>query len=474
MSERRTSAAVALVAAAVFVVLAVLWVPWDPVPGGALPAADPSRYFTDAEIARGEDFARWARVWSWSSLAVSLVLLSLLGLTRAGRALVGRLPGPWWVQVPLAVAAVEVVVRLLTLPFAVLLRRHVLEFGLSNQAWGAFAVDLAKSEALDVAVTSLVVLVLVGCARRWPRAWPAVAGPSLAALVVVGSLVYPLVVEPLFNSFTPLPEGPLRARILDLADREGVDVDDVLVADASRRTTTLNAYVSGFGSTRRVVVYDNLVDDLGEDETVSVVAHELSHARHRDVLGGTTLGAAGAALGVGLLGLVLSRRRTGDAHDDGGVAHPGNVPRLLALVAVAGLLASPVQNGISRQVETRADVDALRVTDDPDAFVALQQQLARRSAADLTPPAWSHWWFGSHPTTMARIALAESRTAQSEVQPLPVATASQVELKMSRMLSPKAKTMTTIRAAMPAIRRPYSTAEAPRSELLRAASMMRR
>lgn len=401
MTERRTAVAVVLTGATVFVVLAVLAVPWDPVPGGALQPADPSQYFTAAEISRGDDFARWARVWSWSSLAVSLLVLGALGFTRLGRALVGRLPGRWWLQVPLAVAAVEVVVRVVTLPFAVALRRHVLDYGLSHQPWGAFALDLVKSEALDVVVTSLALVVLVGCARRWPRAWPAVAGGAVATLVLLGSLVYPLVVEPLFNSFTPLPDGPLRTRILDLADREGVDVDEVLVADASRRTTTLNAYVSGFGGTRRVVVYDNLVEDLGEDETVSVVAHELSHAEHQDVLVGSTLGAAGAALGVGLLALVVAGRR------GSGVADPRTVPRVLVLVALAGLLASPVQNGISRQVETRADVDALRVTRDPAAFVSLQQQLARRSAADLTPPAWSQAWFGSHPTTMSRIGLAE-------------------------------------------------------------------
>jgi len=403
VSARRTAVAVVLTALAVFVVLALLWVPWDPVPGGPPTTPNPSGYFTAEEIQRGEDYARWARVWSWSSLAVSLVVLGALGFTRAGRVLVDRLPGRWWVQVPLAVLAVEVGVRLVTLPFAVALRRHVLDYGLSHQAWSAFAADLAKSEALDVAVTSLALVVLVACARRWPRAWPAVAGGCVAVLVLLGSLVYPVVVEPLFNSFTPLPDGPLRTRILDLADQEGVDVDDVLVADASRRTTTLNAYVSGFGSTRRVVVYDNLVDDLGEDETVSVVAHELSHARHQDVLVGSALGAAGAALGVGLLALVLPVRRRGS----GGVADPRSVPRVLALVAMAGLLASPVQNGISRHVETRADVDALSATRDPAALVAVQQQLARRSLADLTPPAWSQFWFGSHPTTMSRIALAE-------------------------------------------------------------------
>ena len=103
---------------------------------------------------------------------------------------------------------------------------------------------------------------VVGCARRWRRAWPAIAGGVLAGFVLVGSLVYPVLVEPIFNDFEPLPDGELRSQILALADEEGVDVDEVLVADASRRTTTLNAYVSGLGATRRVVVYDNLVEDL--------------------------------------------------------------------------------------------------------------------------------------------------------------------------------------------------------------------
>ena len=82
------------------------------------------------------------------------------------------------------------------------------------------------------------------------------------------------------------------------------------------------------------------------------------------------------------------------------------MPRLLALVALAGLLTSPVQNGISRKVETRADVTALEATGDPEAFVELQKQLAIRSLNDLESPAWAQFWFGSHPTTRERIAIA--------------------------------------------------------------------
>jgi STE24 endopeptidase len=348
-------------------------------------------------------------VWSWCSLATSLLLACGLGFTRLGAALVDRIRGPWWWRVVVTVFALGLAGRLVTLPFAVLLRRRVLDYGLSHQAWAAFAVDLAKGLAVDLVITSISLVVLVGVARRWPRAWPAVAGLLLAGLVMLGSFAYPLLVEPLFNSFTPLPDGELRTQIFQLADREGVQIDDVLVADASRRTTTLNAYVSGYGSSRRVVVYDNLVDDVDDREALSVVAHELGHARHDDVLTGSLLGAAGALLGVGLLGLLV-----------GDVGDPRRVPRILALVALATLVSSPVQNGISRRIETRADADALYATNGPEAFIAVQKELARRSLNDPTPPAWSQFWFGSHPTTLQRIALAErigTRASDGEAGP---------------------------------------------------------
>ena len=391
----------AVAGALAFVVVAVLLVPWDPIPGGPLHPPPASSVFTAEQIQRAEDYSGTQRFLSWASLAVSLAVACVLGFSGIGTRFVDRLRGPWWWRVVVAVAALAVAGRVATLPFSIVLRHRALDYGLTNQAWSAYAVDQAKGLAVGVVATSIALVVLVGVARRWPRAWPAVAGVLLAGLVMLGSFVYPLLVEPLFNHFEPLPDGPLRTQVLELADQEGVQVDDVLVTDASRRTTTLNAYVSGFGSSRRVVVYDNLVDGQSTDrEILSVVAHELGHARHDDVLTGSLLGAAGAGFGVGLLGLVLGgqRRRLAD---------PRKVPRVLALVAIATLLASPVENGISRRIETRADVASLRTTHDPEAFIGVQKELALTSLADPTPYAWSQFWFGSHPTTLQRIALAD-------------------------------------------------------------------
>jgi STE24 endopeptidase len=402
VSERRWSVVTILVATVAFVLVAAWRIPWHPVPGGTPPAVPASQVFTPAEIARANAYTDPARYLAWASLLVSLAVTLVLGLTPLGARLAGRLRGWWWVRVLLAVAALAVVGRLVTLPFAIIGHHRSVAYGLSDEAWGPWTVDLLKSLVLSIVVSGLLLLVLVGCARRWPRAWPAVAGTVLGALVMAGSFVYPVLVEPAFNHFTSLENGPLRTQILHLADEEHVHLDDVLVADASRRTTTLNAYVSGYGSTRRVVLYDNVVHDLPRPEILSIVAHELGHAHHDDVLTGSILAALGTTLGIGLLGLVVSVVRRGP----GGMRDPTVVPLVVALVAIATLLSSPVNNGLSRLIETRADVASLEATRDPTAFIRMQRELDLHSLSD-DPPAWSHFWFGSHPTTLQRVAIAE-------------------------------------------------------------------
>src|SRR5437868_1928758 len=112
---------------------------------------------------------------------------------------------------------------------------------------------------------------------------------ALTGVVLVAFAVRPpapVVLDPIFNRFTPLPKGKLRSDVLELAHRSGVHVGQVYRVDASRRTTGANAYVNGIGATKRVVLYDNLIKDYKPVEVRSVVAHELGHVKHRDVLRG--------------------------------------------------------------------------------------------------------------------------------------------------------------------------------------------
>ena len=407
--DRRAALVLAVLALGLLGALAAVLVPWDWVPGGTLTPARASEVFTAAEIDRAEEHARSVRLLSWGSLAVSLAAALLLGLTPMGAVLAARLPGrSWWVSVPATVGGLLLLGRVLTLPFALLIRDRRLEVGLTTQSLAGWFSDRALSLMVSWVVTSILVLLLVGAARRSPRRWFLWAGGGVVTLGFVGSLAYPVVVEPLFNEFTPMAEGPFKESILELAASEGVHVDDVLVSDASRRTTTLNAYVSGLGGTRRIVVYDNLIEDLEPAQARSVIAHEIAHARHHDVVVGTSLATLGALVGVCLLGLLLDGRPLQRRAAITGPADPGCVALVLALAAVGGVLVSPAQQTVSRAVEARADRTALAATDDAEAFIEVHRKLALRSLADPTPPRWSHLWFGSHPTVLQRLGLPGS------------------------------------------------------------------
>lgn len=412
--DRRTAWLTLLAATAALVVAATVLVPWDWLPGGSFVPARADEVFDAEQLRRAEEHAGAVRLLSRSATVVSLAVAGAMGFTRLGARLWCRVRRalPRWLTVPAVVLVLLLVGRLVTLPFALAVRERNLEAGLTHQSLPAWFGDRGTNLLVSWVVTTLIVGLVLVAARRRPRRWFALAAPIAAVLVVVGSAAYPVVVEPLFNRFEPLQDEAVVGAVLDLADAEGVEVDQVLVADASRRTTTLNAYVSGFGGTRRVVLYDTLLEGAPTDELLSVVAHELAHARHGDVLLGTGLGALGAFAGVTLLALLLDgrplRRRTGVRS----AADPAATALLVALIAWGGFVSTPVQNSVSRAIEARADRTALEATGDLDAFVRLQQRLATRSLADPTPPRWSQLWFGSHPTVLERIGLGRAVEAQ--------------------------------------------------------------
>jgi STE24 endopeptidase len=285
---------VLLILAATLAMTIVVTTPWHPLSGAGSLHGDAARDFTPEQIARAKRFHNQIR-WPFGvGLLIGLVALGLMGLTGGGAALVrwggGRLSW-WWLQVVVGVALVSLVLLLAALPFNVWSETIQRRYGLSTQSWISWTSDVVKSFAVAVVITSLGLVLLIGLARRFHDWWFVPGALAAFMLVVLASFAYPVVVEPLFNHFTPMQDGPLRTSLLNLAAEDGVHVDQVLVADASRRTTALNAYVSGFGSTRRIVVYDTLLDSSSPEEVRLVVAHELGHAKNNDVLHGTLIAA---------------------------------------------------------------------------------------------------------------------------------------------------------------------------------------
>jgi STE24 endopeptidase len=261
----------------------------------------------------------------------------------------------------------------------------------------AGAIEAVMAGAIGAGVTELT--------RRYPRDWwlPAAVG-SIGLGTLLGALA-PIVLDPLFNDFTPLPDGTLRGDVMALATQAGVRVGQVFSVDASRRTTAANAYVTGLGPTKRVVLFDTLLDRYDRDEVRSVVAHELAHVAHRDVLRGVAFGALVAvpgALATQRLSWALSPARSGAAV-------------LPALALAGGLVTAPtgvIANRMSRAIERRADATAIRLAGAPEAFIAFERAIALQNIADLDPPAWVVALLSTHPSTAERIGAALAATPE--------------------------------------------------------------
>jgi Zn-dependent protease with chaperone function len=405
--SRATLAKWAAVAAAAIVWLvsgALLW--RTEVPHLELADLDPREYFGAAELARIEDFRRVTRLLFLGSLAVEGIVLALLawrgswlaetvgGFTR-GRIRTGVALG--------ALAACTVWLALL--PLAGVGHWWRRRYGLSHQGYAGWLRDQAVSLLVMAVLVAIAVAVLMALAIWLGRSWWIAGGPALALAGTVLILAYPLVVQPLFNDFRPLPDRELAAKIEQLAREEGVTVKSVEVSDASRQTTAPNAYVAGIGPTRRVVLFDTLLDGrFTEPEILSVAAHELGHVGRRHLWKGLGWFALIVVPCTFIVAQVTERR--------GGLSEPAAVPLGLAVAFALFVLTLPLSNVVSRRYEAEADWIALRTTEDPAAFIGVEQEFVRSGLTDPTPPSLYSFWFATHPSPLERIAMAEAFNAR--------------------------------------------------------------
>jgi Zn-dependent protease with chaperone function len=395
-SVRRTlSLPVALVAAVVVAEVAVLlFRPRDLGPA-PLPV-DARAYFSAAQLEKAENF-RSGQLWLYGArLLIELGVLVVL-VRKAPpriRAFGERRP----VLAGAATAAgISLVLGLAPLPVSAIARERAKDVGLVTQDWLGWVGDIAKSQAIAAVLWGAGGALLIFGMRKLGRRWW-IAGSVVVVLFGVAiTYASPVVLDPLFNKFTPLKEGRTRADVLELAKRAGIDVGQVYEMDASRRTTAANAYVAGLGHTKRVVLYDNLMKDFSPAEVRLVVAHELGHVRHRDVPHGLLWLALVAPAGMWAAALLAER------------LVPRGAPAVTAVPTVAlavGLVATPitmVSSQLSRSVERRADAFSLALTRDPESFIRFEKRIAVKNVADVEPPAWSTFLLASHPPTLERI-----------------------------------------------------------------------
>jgi STE24 endopeptidase len=354
-------------------------------------------YFSPAFVHRAEDF-RTGQLWLYgASLAIELGVL-VYAVRRPPRGPFARRP----LASGAAVAAgLSVAVTVLALPVSAIARERAKDVGLVTQDWLGWAGDVAKSTAIGAVLAAVGGAVVVFALRRFGRRWWMPAAVVVVAFGVITTYATPIVIDPLFNRFDRL-DGPLRGEILALARKADVRVGQIYVMDASRRTTAANAYVTGLGSTKRVVIYDTLLDKFPPDAVRGVVAHELGHVHYRDVPHGLLYLLIVAPFGM-LAVARLSERMT----------RPGASPVPAVALAIALLVPAitMISNQLSRDVEARADRFSMRLTHDPKGLIEFQRKITIQNVGDPDPPGWISFLLGTHPTAVQRIgqALAFSR-----------------------------------------------------------------
>ena len=371
------------------------------------------------ELPPGPDPERQAAAQRYGRLQRRAYLLELLTgagaalawwLAGGGRAVAEATPGPTPAVAVVAALALGGAYALATVPFD-WYRGHLLprRFKLSVQPLRGWLAQRAKAAAVAGPLGLGVVAFTYWALGAFPNYWWLMVAALLFGASVLLTVLSPVLLMPLFFRMTPLPEGAVRRRLLDLAERLGMPAGGVYVIHLGARTTATNAAVMGLGRTRRIVLGDTLLDRYTMEEIEAVMAHELGHHLRGDIPRSV---AFQGALALASLGLLHPAWR-GVAKPLGleGMDDPAGLPVLALLSGGLGLLLSPLEKGYNRWVEAAADRFALRCTGEPRAFISMLARLHDQNLSEARPPRWAELLFWDHPPYYRRVAEGQRQLA---------------------------------------------------------------
>jgi STE24 endopeptidase len=364
---------------------------------------------------KGMTFALTSEVWT----VVQLLLILAIGAAAWMRDVAVRVSRNPWVQGFSFVFLLLLAIQGLNLPLRVFGHRVALEYGLSVQGWGSWLGDRAKMFLLEWGVGGLLVMLMFWVIRKSPRRWWFWFWIPAVVCVVAGVFVTPYVIDPMFYRFEPLSrtDPALVLRLEQVVARGGIAIspERMFLMKASAKSTQLNAYVTGFGASKRIVVWDTTVAKSSSDEIAFIFAHEMGHY----ALGHVVLGVGLSCLGMlpffwlGYHGVRILLARYGSAWRIPSQQDWGALVVLALVLSALSAISDPIQNSVSRWIEHNADVygqEAVHgIVADPQA-VGLRsfQVLGEDSLDDPTPHPLFEWWFDSHPTTRFRAGFAEA------------------------------------------------------------------
>lgn len=362
----------------------------------------------------------WVIGTLWGLLVPAVILFT--GLSAKIRDRASRVArGGWLLTLVLYGAAYTLLTFVAGLPLGFYegyVREHA--YGLSNQSAGAWWGDTFKGLALGLVALALILWIPYLLLRKSPRRWWLYTSMALVPLVVFGIWLSPLVIDPMFDRFGPMSDRALEAKILALADRAGVEGGRVYEVAKSEDTNAVNAYVTGFGSSKRIVLWDTLLETMDERETLFVMGHEMGHYVLGHVLWTLVVATVGIIASFWAVhasaGWLIGRFRHRFGFDT--LADPASYPLLILITSVVGLLATPALFAFTRHLEHEADRFGLELTRDNHAAAMAFAKLQRGNLAIPDPGVLYTLFQESHPPLGSRIEFANAYRPWETGQPL--------------------------------------------------------
>ena len=356
-----------------------------------------------------------------------LFLILRLGIAARFRDIAESASQIHWIQGLVFVPLLLLLVDILDLPVRLYWHQLSLHYDQSVQGWGSWFWDWAKEEVVSIVIGVVLALILFAVMRYSPRRWWLLSWFPLVSVMLVLTVIWPIVVEPLFNKFEPLSNqhADLVASIEKLTKRAGVPIppDRMFLELASQKTNAINAYVTGIGASKRVVIWDTLIQKTTNDETLFVVGHELGHYVLGHVGKGFLAGAAAllAALYLLFRGLHSALDRWAHEWKISGPEDWASLAVLLLLLQVLLFFSSPAINWFSRMQEHAGDVYALEIThglipNSSEVGAHAFQALGELDLSDPNPPPFITFWLYSHPPVTERLVFAHTYDPWSKGQ----------------------------------------------------------
>ena len=346
---------------------------------------------------------------------IILLAIALTGASFGILKLAQRISQKKSIQFLLYVLFISFVTTIITVPFD-FYRDFVVEhqYGLSNQSFGGWLGDWAKAFPVSLVASAIIFGLLYFVIRRFKRWWLWFSIGSIP-IVIIMMIIVPVVVAPIFNKFTPLPDSQLKTEILDLAGKAGIQGAKIFEVDASKQSSKLNAYVTGLFSTKRIVIYDTIIKAMTPDQLLFVVGHEMGHYVLHHVWIGTGMVILLIFLCSWLIFKILPafirryQRRLG--FDD--ISSYASMPLIILAFSAIAFFIQPVMNGASRTFEHQADKFGITLTNyNSDAAAVAFDKLSSYNLSDPNPSPIVEFWFYDHPALQKRIDFVKNYKSQ--------------------------------------------------------------